>query len=362
MMNSWIRRLTPFALAFSLFGCESMEPLVGETPVPTDSDLDGVVDGADNCPTVANTDQTDTDGDGTGDACEEGVTPPPATCGTGTDDSDCDGSHGDEDCAPFDPAVHPGANETCDGKDNNCNGQYDENDGSGGSCASTNTDNDNDGYSGNVDDCNDSNAEIHPGATEVCDGVDNDCDTQIDEGVSRTWYSDVDGDGYGNASSTMQACTWPGEGSGWVSDAKDCDDSNAKANPGQKEVCDGADNDCDGSVDDGSWQLTGSAAWNNLEWLGGMNEQRPLCDSITLTGGFDGRDVDIDDCNLFAQQARMAMVSDTSNPVIDMDAVSSDGLESSSGAYGDRWIYDAGPYMGCAYLVGNCDINPTLCD
>ncbi len=114
------------------------------------------------------------------------------------------------------------------------------------------TDSDGDGYAveggdcGPVD-CNDNNASVNAGATEVCDGVDNNCDGQIDEDVKNTYYRDADSDGYGNPSVTTQACTAP---SGYVADSTDCDDADAATHPGATEVCnDGIDNDCDGYID-----------------------------------------------------------------------------------------------------------------
>jgi hypothetical protein len=91
---------------------------------------------------------------------------------------------------------------------------------------------------------------INPDAVEVCDGIDNDCDGQIDEdAVFENYYADADGDGFGNPSESVSSCTAP---SGYVVDNTDCNDNNAAINPGATEVCDGLDNDCDGLTDTGS--------------------------------------------------------------------------------------------------------------
>ena len=96
-------------------------------------------------------------------------------------------------------------------------------------------------------DCNDADPSAQPGATEVCDGVDNNCDGQIDEGLKNTFYRDLDDDGYGNTAESTPACSAP---AGYVVKSGDCDDSNAAVHPGAQEVCDdGKDNDCDGTVD-----------------------------------------------------------------------------------------------------------------
>ena len=105
------------------------------------------------------------------------------------------------------------------------------------------------GYVASNTDCNDNNFNIKPTATEVCDGVDNDCDGSIDEGVAPiTWYRDMDGDGFGNAAVTQTACTQP---TGYVANSNDCNDNNFNIKPTATEVCDGVDNDCDGSTDEG---------------------------------------------------------------------------------------------------------------
>ena len=99
----------------------------------------------------------------------------------------------------------------------------------------------------NAGDCNDGDAAINPAATEVCDGVDNNCDTFIDEGCV-TYYQDSDGDTYGNPAVSTTATSQPG---GYVTDSTDCDDGNASINPGATEVCNGVDDNCDTVVDEG---------------------------------------------------------------------------------------------------------------
>jgi hypothetical protein len=97
-------------------------------------------------------------------------------------------------------------------------------------------------------DCDDSDASANPDADEVCDGVDNDCNGDIDtspvDGV--VMFADLDEDGFGDAAVSEGVCAGT---AGWVEDDTDCDDGDAFSHPGGDEVCDGADNDCDGTTD-----------------------------------------------------------------------------------------------------------------
>jgi len=120
----------------------------------------------------------------------------------------------------FIPSRARRADELPDGVDNDCDGEVDED--------TDLTDDDGDGLSEADGDCDDSDAEVYPGHPEVPgNGIDDDCDGLIDEDPE-----DLDGDGY-------------------AVDDGDCDDTDGWANPGRSELCgDGVDNDCDGEIDE----------------------------------------------------------------------------------------------------------------
>jgi hypothetical protein len=106
------------------------------------------------------------------------------------------------------------------------------------------------GYVSDNTDCNDTNALIHPGASETCNGLDDNCINGIDEGlVFIIYYQDADGDTYGNPSVSDSACN--GAPLGFVADSTDCDDSNPNIYPGAQEITNnGVDDNCNGVVDE----------------------------------------------------------------------------------------------------------------
>ncbi|MGB5321206.1 MopE-related protein [Lutimonas sp.] len=148
------------------------------------------------------------------------------------------------DCDDSDADINPGAEEVCgDGIDNNCNGEIDE------ECE---IDADGDGYSVEQGDCDDDNPDIYPGAEEICDDIDNDCDGEVDEELMTTFYEDLDGDGFGNPDTPIEMCS---ESTGYVIDNTDCDDNDTTVYPDAEEICgDGIDNNCDGETDEGCIQ------------------------------------------------------------------------------------------------------------
>ena len=137
----------------------------------------------------------------------------------GDDDGDGFGSASPADCDDRSAAVYPGAAEVFDGLDNDCDGAVDED--------TEGADDDGDGVSELEGDCDDRSRDLYPGAPELVDGLDNDCDGRIDEGTDA---DDMDRDGYSPLTG-------------------DCDDSDPARYPGARELCDGVDNDCDSAVD-----------------------------------------------------------------------------------------------------------------
>ena len=106
---------------------------------------------------------------------------------------------------------------------------------------------DNDGFT-DLEDCDDNNAAINPAADEICDGIDNNCNVDIDEGLLNIYFADVDLDGYGDPFNSMEMCELT---QGFTVDNSDCDDGNSSIFPGGTEVCNDLDDNCNDLVDDG---------------------------------------------------------------------------------------------------------------
>ncbi|MBI4847458.1 MAG: PKD domain-containing protein [Nitrospirae bacterium] len=175
-------------------------------------------------------------------------------------DADGDGYTNDVDCNDINPNINPGATEVCNGVDDDCDLSIDEgvlqrfyrdadSDTYGDTAVTTDACSAPAGYVNNNLDCNDVYADINPGVVEVCNGLDDNCNDQVDEGVKNTYYQDEDGDGYGDPAVAVQFCTAP---AGYVINNTDCDDTRTAVNSGATEILyNGIDDDCNPATADG---------------------------------------------------------------------------------------------------------------
>ncbi len=247
-----------------------------------DNDCDGFIDGT---AVVVGDETVDDDQDGYSEVegdCDDSdpLVYPNAVSIPGTPQADCSGAQaatGDTsrdhdgdgfsvlagDCNDNNDTVHPEAPEQCNGNDDDCDGEVDEElptgtyyydqDGDGYgvasatqvTCSAAPT-----GFAVRAGDCNDLDPEVHPGAVELCNGLDDDCDQKVDGSDAEdavTWYADADGDGYGDPEVSVRTCYAP---PGYVENDLDCDDTSDATYPGAEERNDRQDNDCDGEVDE----------------------------------------------------------------------------------------------------------------
>jgi hypothetical protein len=207
--------------------CDDADPDVhpGATEVP--------YDGVDNdCDPIATPDE-DLDGDGSSVAEDCDDADPAVHPGA---EERCDGV--DEDC---DRAVDDDPIDGLAGWADLDGDGHGDPDAAGRFCA--------DGWAANADDCDDADATTHAGAQETCDGDDDDCDGAVDEDGSDApdWYPDADGDGYGAADGSVRACVRP---EAHAATPDDCDDADPDAFPDAAERDDLADQDCDGLIDE----------------------------------------------------------------------------------------------------------------
>ncbi len=306
-----------------------------------DEDCDGT---ADDAAVDRTTWYLDDDGDGAGDPASTTLscTLPAGYSASGTD------------CDDTNASAYPGALENCDGVDEDCDGTVDED---SIDALSSWADDDADGYgdaaalivqctvpAGYVtddQDCDDTRSDVYPTATEVCDGVDQDCNGAVDDDAvdATTWYRDDDADGWGNSAHAEVSCDAP---LGTADQAGDCADGNAAINPDAAEVCDRIDNDCDGSSDE---EAVDALTWYaDVDGDGYGDPDAPVraceepadavanaddCDDADATsypGGAELPDAADNDCNGLADDG------------IDTD---SDGLED----YDERTQWGTDPYV-----------------
>ncbi len=234
--------------------CKAQEP-GPETCDAVDNDCDGTTDpeGAEGCANYYRDDDGDAYGVTADFRCLCGAAPPHTALVGG----DCDDAQA---------AVHPGASEACNGADDDCDGLTDEEGANG--CQDFFKDGDGDGYglagdqkclcapvspytASQVGDCDDGEASVHPGVAETCNGRDDDCDGVKDPEGSlgcADHYYDHDADGVGVADN--QKCLCGPEGKYTAAKPGDCDDLDASVYPGAVEKCNGRDDDCEGGPDE----------------------------------------------------------------------------------------------------------------
>ncbi len=274
----------------------------------------------------------------------------------------CNGETCGNDCDDVRISVNPAGTEACDGVDNNCDGVVDEGvaidgfadvdrDGRGDpdapmrACASTV------GFSEFDDDCDDSDPTVHGAQVEICDMKDNDCDDDVDEEAqSVDWFRDIDGDGFGSSASGVVVSCEP------VADhvllGTDCNDEEAGINPAAAELCDGVDNDCNGSPDFeiGTNNFEDDDADGIVDIACGAPLGVDCDDNNPLTGPgtverCDGRD---NDCDERIDEGAMDR-----QWLLDLDGDTYGSLASGS-------IISCEPVPGYAALGGDCDDNNAL--
>jgi hypothetical protein len=249
----------------------------------------------------------DLDGDGYGDPLDTVFAPtqPPGF----VDNSD--------DCDDTSNAISPAATEVCDAAatDEDCNGLADDADpGVTGQLAwplDADGDDHGDGTAtvlacelpanaaANADDCDDTDPDVSPDGTEVCDDadVDEDCDGLTDDAdpsaTGQTpWFDDADGDGF--AGTAAASCDPPADA---ADTSTDCDDADPQVNPGAQEICDPSDvdEDCNDLADDADPSATGQTTFfADVDGDGFGDAPVPLCDATPDVASVDG---DCDDAD-----------------------------------------------------------------
>lgn len=310
----------------------NIRPGAAESCNATDDDCDGAIDNGlpfqDFFP--------DGDGDGFGNA----TATPVSACqsmvmGRVPNRSDCNDSN---------PTVKPGASELCNRVDDNCDGQVDNGitfqsyyvdvDGDGFGAAGSGPESSCAPVAGKVTndaDCNDGNASVKPGAPETCNTTDDNCDGQVDENLSfTTYFVDGDGDGFGAMGTGVSSCTVQ---AGRVTNGSDCNDADSTVKPGAPERCNGNDDDCDGMPDDG---LTFTAYYADMDGDGfGTGAALSACQSVA------GRVTNSNDCNDGDSTVKPGAPERCNGSDDDCDGTPDDGL-----AFADYYVDGDGDGFG----------------
>lgn len=267
------------------------------------------------------------------------------------------------DCADDDPTVNPDATELCNGVDDDCDSYVDEGllrdyfidldeDGYGAPASRLAACEAPDGYVTNDADCDDGSAMVSPDQAELCNGVDDNCDGRVDEGVSTLFYLDADDDGYGDTASGFPSCGSP---TGAATVPGDCDDTDPSINPDAVEVCDGIDQDCDGSIDDGA--TIGTTPFYIDSDGDGFGRGEPF-EECTVPPGFSAANGDCDD---FDDSVFPDAEEDCNGIDDDCDGAVDEGVLTEYYTDGDGDGYGRAPVVACelpsgaSTEAGDCD-------
>ncbi len=359
-----------------------IHPLVDETCNGIDDDCNGLVD--DDDPGLTNGFDTwpDDDGDGFGPDDVPATVVCVVPSGVVQQAGDCDDT---------DPDRSPASQEACvDGIDNDCDGLVDADDPDFVDFATDWwADDDGDTYGDPSDvvtvcasdvppgyvspvngaDCDDTMGSVNPAASEICNGIDDDCVGGADDGITADFYPDTDGDGFGDAGAMPDTTCDPAPGA--TVDDTDCDDTDDRINPSENEVCDGLDNDCNSQVDDG---LTFVTVYPDVDGdtYGDENAGISVCETPAghiLTGGDcddsdpavnpaaveirgDGIDNDCDGLGGPVDTGDTGDTGDTAEPGTDLQDSDGDGvpdvIDPAPNSAGDETGSPPGPQAGCA--------------
>ncbi|MCO4747653.1 MAG: putative metal-binding motif-containing protein, partial [Proteobacteria bacterium] len=349
-----------------------------------DDDGDAVANCVDVCVDIADPGQADTDGDGVGDACDIEV-----QCdgldddGDGAVDEDFPDGDGDTVANCVDVCVDvsdPGQADTdgdgvgdacdievqCDGLDDDGDGAVDEDF----------ADDDGDTVANCVDVCiyvadpgqadadGDGVGDACEG--ETCNSIDDDGDGAVDEDLPTVrYYVDADGDGDGSASATLDSCFPPT--TGWATTSTDCADDDASRAGTLDEACDGADTDCDGTIDETFALLTWYAD-ADTDGYGDPNVTYQACAqplaSVNRAGDCDDARAyinpgEVEVCDPLDEDEDCSGAADNDDTnATGLQAVYEDGDGDSYGVGGEIWVCDPGALQ--ATRLGDCDDTDAL--
>jgi len=293
----------------------------------------------------------------------------------GYTDADKDGFPACQDCDDSSGAVNPSAEEVCNGIDDDCDGLVDAQDDSVTGAATWYIDYDGDSYGSdrftelacdqpdgfvaNADDCDDQRATSYPGAPELCDGYDNDCNDIVDDnaGDISTYYADIDGDGYGDAAAPLDACAAP---ENYVTNSSDCDDTNAAVNPAADEVCNGIDDDCDSLIDDADPNalLSSADVWYGDDDGDGFGNYSALVLSCDPPDGYVAVAGDCNDGNAAVNPDATETCDGIDNNCVDGvdEATATDAATWYTDADGDGYGVETSTTVACTQPIGYSDL------